>query len=320
MKATNRGSTRRERRPAWRLSLAFFAALGLVAGCGGAPEEEAATVESDTTAYHAAVAVEDTTAQISALKAFLETYPESTYRPSVYYRVYGLLGRSSPEEAEAFLRGSLESETDPASRGRLYYSLYLWARDHAPDQEMSVMEALENDGTASGAAYNMVAWNLVERDEHLEEAVRLAAIGVERAPDSLSSAMVLDTEGWALYKLGKYEEAVDRLEKAVGYMDDEELRTHLAAAYDKVGKAEEALAIYQKFLYTQENPEYRERAEALTRATGGSVEAMNREIEKRRQENAHPAPDFALKGYDGQEVRLSDLKGKVVLLNFWHPT
>lgn len=30
-----------------------------------------------------------------------------------------------------------------------------------------------------------------------------------------------------------------------------------------------------------------------------------------------PAPDFTLRDLDGQEVRLSSLQGKVVLLNFW---
>jgi thiol-disulfide isomerase/thioredoxin len=31
----------------------------------------------------------------------------------------------------------------------------------------------------------------------------------------------------------------------------------------------------------------------------------------------HPAPDFALPTLDGQTIRLSDFKGKPVLINFW---
>ena len=35
------------------------------------------------------------------------------------------------------------------------------------------------------------------------------------------------------------------------------------------------------------------------------------------QPTAGPAPDFTLTTYDGQQIRLSDLRGKVVILNFW---
>jgi cytochrome c biogenesis protein CcmG/thiol:disulfide interchange protein DsbE len=41
-----------------------------------------------------------------------------------------------------------------------------------------------------------------------------------------------------------------------------------------------------------------------------TVEAAN--VEERK-----PAPDFTLKDGEGRDVRLSDFRGKVVLLNFW---
>jgi cytochrome c biogenesis protein CcmG/thiol:disulfide interchange protein DsbE len=35
------------------------------------------------------------------------------------------------------------------------------------------------------------------------------------------------------------------------------------------------------------------------------------------QPNSGPAPDFTVETFDGQTVRLSDLRGKVVMINFW---
>jgi peroxiredoxin len=51
----------------------------------------------------------------------------------------------------------------------------------------------------------------------------------------------------------------------------------------------------------------------LAGCNSGNVKAANLKVDKYRQ----AAPDFALKDGDGKTVRLSDYKGKVVLLDFW---
>lgn len=42
-----------------------------------------------------------------------------------------------------------------------------------------------------------------------------------------------------------------------------------------------------------------------------------RVIRSTSQESQQPAPDFTLETFDGESVRLSDLRGQVVVLNFW---
>ncbi len=49
----------------------------------------------------------------------------------------------------------------------------------------------------------------------------------------------------------------------------------------------------------------------VTLSEGGGV------AEAAAAEEARPAPDFSLEDADGNLVKLSDLEGKVVLLNFW---
>ena len=73
-------------------------------------------------------------------------------------------------------------------------------------------------------------------------------------------------------------------------------------------------------LVTQEVPEFRRRVEGITRDLGESVPKVMAELDAKRKQHTVEAPDFTLTDYKGNSVRLSALRGEVVLLNFWHPT
>ena len=312
-----------------RLLVAAAAILMFAAGCGERGKtanteggKKTAAAVSDTAAYHGAMAQTDTTARIAALQDFLKNYASSPFRPAVYSRLCDLLERKSPDQSAAFLSEHLQSERDPASRGRIYYAQYTHAKDHAPGEVGTVIQALENDASPDANVYNMVAWDLVEQGTRLDDAVKLASIGADKAPDSLSKAEVLDTKGWAQFTKGDYREAAGTLELAVGLgPKEEDIRGHLAEACDKAGDAARARDLYAGLLVAHEDPQMRSRLEALVRQTGGSAKNVFQKIDADRKAQARPAADFALQDYDGKEIQFAGAtRGKVVLLDFWHPT
>jgi tetratricopeptide (TPR) repeat protein len=292
---------------------------GKEAGAGAAKGTTAAV--SDTTAYKDARAVADTTARITAWESFLATYPASSFRPRVTAAYCGLLMAKDTAKLAAFVSKSLATEKDPATRGQLHYAAYQYAQAHANDQLPGVLKAMKDDPLIETDACNMVGWDLVERNQMLDDAIALAALGASKATDNARKSSVLDTQGWAHFAKGEYPRAVEVLVEAVGLdPSNSEVKDHLAQAYGKAGQPKKAVETYSELLIPAEEPEYRTRIEALAKAAGEPAKAVFQRIDKIREANAKPAAAFGLKDYAGKEIKLADFKGQVVLLNFWHPT
>jgi thiol-disulfide isomerase/thioredoxin len=105
-------------------------------------------------------------------------------------------------------------------------------------------------------------------------------------------ALALEAQGWALCQTGQCTAGEPVLRQAVELRRGEKNLLHLAAALEKLGRASEA-------------------AEIKTRAQNEWVESLKRRM------GTTPSKDFEATTLDGRAVRLSDLKGKVVLVNFW---
>ena len=87
-------------------------------------------------------------------------------------------------------------------------------------------------------ALNYLAYRMLELNEDVERAEKLLLIALSKNPEN---PYIIDSYGFALYKLGDYENAVKFLEKANLLAPQElDISEHLGDAYWKLGRQKEA--------------------------------------------------------------------------------
>jgi tetratricopeptide (TPR) repeat protein len=85
---------------------------------------------------------------------------------------------------------------------------------------------------------NYLGYSWIDQGQNLDEGMRMIRRAVEQRPDD---GYIVDSLGWAHYRLGAYDEAVKNLERAVELKpDDPTINDHLGDAYWKTGRALEA--------------------------------------------------------------------------------
>ncbi|HYF02578.1 MAG TPA: tetratricopeptide repeat protein [Patescibacteria group bacterium] len=100
-------------------------------------------------------------------------------------------------------------------------------------------------------ANNNYAYSLSQRDMQLDRALRMIGIAYKAEPNNAS---YLDTYGWILYKLRRYEEALTFIEKAVAAGDvSAAVFEHLGDVYIKLSNKEKAREAWEKSLQKDPN-------------------------------------------------------------------
>jgi len=85
---------------------------------------------------------------------------------------------------------------------------------------------------------NYLGYSWVDQGIHLEEGMSMIRRAVEQRQDD---GYIVDSLGWAYYRIGNYEEAVKHLEQAVELKpEDPTINDHLGDAYWKIGRVLEA--------------------------------------------------------------------------------
>lgn len=132
----------------------------------------------------------------------------------------------------------LYSDEDPVlwwvtySRGITYERMGQW-----PEAEADFRRALElSPGQPS--VLNYLGYSMVEMGINLDEALAMIEEAAAERPDN---GAIIDSLGWVLFKLGRYQEAVTHMERAVELEPVDPIVTdHLGDVYWMVGREEEA--------------------------------------------------------------------------------
>ncbi len=85
---------------------------------------------------------------------------------------------------------------------------------------------------------NYLGYSWIDQGANLDEGMNMIRRAVEQRPDD---GYIVDSLGWAYFRIGNYDEAVKNLERAVELKpDDSTINDHLGDAYWRVGRVLEA--------------------------------------------------------------------------------
>jgi thiol-disulfide isomerase/thioredoxin len=203
---------------------------------------------------------------------------------------------------------------------------------------------------------NRNAWGMAQGTQNLNEAEKMSAAATfyakaqyenprEQKPDNLTSAqwkkqrenqyaMYADTYAFILYKLGEYKEGLPYAKFGAEYskLKDAEYNERYAMLLAKAAPAPDAKKIIEEMVKSgKATPKAKDALKEVflkTKKTDGRLyddylTGLEESAKKEKKAELiksminNPSPKFALKDWDGKEVSLESLKGKVVVVDFW---
>lgn len=212
------------------------------------------------------------------------------------------------------------------------------------------------DSSQLASMYNNAAWSIQETDSNLVVAEELSRFAVERAktqwktptapkPDYMTQkqwensrkstyAMYADTYAMILYKLGKYKKGFPYAKDAAivireGKSADENntysllaekvlpVKTYKAQMeqFVKDGKSTSGITGILEKVYKKEKKTTEGFDSYLSNLQKEAYLKMMEHLQKSMLDET--APSFALYNLDGNKIDINDLKGKVVIVDFW---
>jgi Flp pilus assembly protein TadD len=175
---------------------------------------------------------------IKRLQAILEERPDDLDAASVLGDLYRDDERYA-DAADAYTRALEITGGKSPGDWRFYYVRGIaYERNHQwPKAEADFLEALALNPDQP-QVLNYLGYSWVDQGTHLDQALGMIQKAVSASPND---GYIIDSLGWAFFRLGRYEQAVQVLEQALQLLpNDPEINDHLGDAYWRTGRHLEA--------------------------------------------------------------------------------
>jgi tetratricopeptide (TPR) repeat protein len=148
------------------------------------------------------------------------------------------------EEAEVYLKKARQAQ--PRNVETLRTLAYFFGAANRLDEAEEALRAALAISPKDAALLNHLAYQNADRNVRVEEALALAekALSLRGTDD----AAILDTRGWALFRLGRFVEAERDLRRAATQADHVEILSHFGDVLAALGRPEAALAQWRRAL------------------------------------------------------------------------
>ena len=225
----------------------------------------------------------------------------------------------------AFIDSLLAASPGPAHDYALHYHRFMLLRNEDGEAAMpsahAMAELMAEHG--DGTSLNTVGYGLADTGLDPELGLSLCQQSLVFASSADDSANVLDSVGWAHYKLGDYDAAKSAILQAIAITPgnpglDDVMVTHLLDIYDASDDVEAAVELLAPIVARSPNPSENggdALMEWVTRV--GDTASLDEIVTQYRYGGTQAAPDFTLSGADGGTVGLADCEGGILVLNFW---
>ena len=160
-----------------------------------------------------------------------------------------------PEQLLNTALNKFPNETDLLFARVLYYD-----SQSNPDGSERDLKQIISMQPEDSRALNHLGYMLADQTTRHEEALELIERAIAISPDDPA---IIDSLGWALYKVGRYEEALVQMRRAFAAFPDDEVASHLGEVLWALERFDEAMRVWQDALETE--PESPLIAEAMER-------------------------------------------------------